>query len=498
MTSAVGTDGRVRPVAVIDIGSNSIRLVVYERGNRVPIPVFNEKVLCGLGRELDETGKLSQDGVDQALVALPRFVEIARTMRVERLEMLATAAVREAGNGDDFVRKVEQLTGHKVEIVTGEEEARLSGCGVLSGAPDADGVMGDLGGGSVELVHIFGGRTGEQATLPLGPLRLDPKMRSKPARARDMVDLYLSELGWLDILQGRSFYAVGGAWRAVAKLHMVHVDYPLHVIHHYRMDGAQALDFTRFVSRLSPDTLSKVHGINKRRVETLPYAALLLNRIMTRVQPSELVFSAYGLREGALFDRLPENIQREDPLLFACRQFAAYESSSVVDGDRLHQWIAPLFKNHDPREDRLRHAACLMSDIARWEHPDYRAEHALMRVLRFPFVGIDHPGRAFVGLAVASRHSLPSEGVSAMDTVNALIDPDAQTRARATGLAIRFAYTVSGGMNALLNRYALALEDDCIVLTGPEGDRVVMGEAVERRLSSLAKTLGLKYRIVTL
>lgn len=487
------------PAAVVDIGSNSIRLVVYETSDRAPLPIFNEKILCGLGSGLDATGQLSPDGVEQALAALPRFMDVVDAMGVQQVDMLATAAVREASNGQDFVDRAQALCKRPVEVLSGEEEARLSGLGVLSGTPEADGVMGDLGGGSVELVELGDGKTGEQATLPLGPLRLDRKIITKPAKARAVIDDHLAAIPWLDRMKGRRFYVVGGAWRTFARLHMVHVAYPLHIIHHYGIRGDQVLDFADFVAQLSPNTLKKVHGVSKRRIGTLPYAAMLMHRIVSALEPTEVVFSANGLREGCLFDRLPPEERAVDPLVAACHHVAEHErTSAAVDGESLFEWMSPLMPNEDPRETRLRHAACMLSDIARWEHPDYRAEHALMRVMRLPVVGIDHPGRAFLALAVASRHAQMDERVEPMRAIAGVLDPAAMDRARAIGLSMRLAYTLSGGISRLLARFRIAREGDVVRLHVPDDCQHMVGEVVERRLGTLSKTLGTTYEAIRL
>ena len=478
------------PVAVIDIGSNSIRLVIYEGAERAPLPVFNEKVLCGLGRDLERTGKLSDEGVSMALQALPRFIHLAESMGASRIDMLATAAVREAKNGDEFVENVKEVCGHDITILSGVEEARLSAMGLISGTPGADGIMGDLGGGSVELVSLNKGEIGDLSTLPLGPLRFGNKFISNPNKAKRGIDEAVDAIGWLGAGEDKTFYAIGGAWRSLARLHMIHTDYPLHIMHHYRLPYDKAMDFTQLVSKLSSDTLFKIHGLNRRRVETLPYAAILLNRLLLKIQPSDVVLSAYGLREGSLFDKLPEEKRGEDPLMDACRRYAIRHRVSAVDGDQLHDWLGPAFPEADETEQRLRHAACLITDIGRGEHPDYRPEHTLMRVLRFPFVGINHHDRAFLALSVASRYGQLSEDEGLMPTIVAVMEDRECLRARAIGMAIRLAYSLSGGVAALLNQFALRRLDDGLVLEVKEPDAAaLLGDIVERRLASLAKIL---------
>lgn len=475
---------------MIDIGSNSIRLVVYEADERAPLPVFNEKVLCGLGRDLERTGKLSDEGVSMALQALPRFIHMAESMGVGRIDMLATAAVREAENGSDFAADVKAACGRDICILSGIEEARLAAMGLISGTPKAEGLMGDLGGGSVELVSLSNGNIGKLTTLPLGPLRFGSKFISTPTKAKRAIDAALDKIDWLGLGEGATFYAIGGAWRSLARLHMIHTDYPLHIMHQYRLSYDKAIDFTQLVSKLSSETLYKIHGLNRRRVETLPYAAILLNRLLLKIQPVDVVLSAYGLREGSLFDKLPAERREEDPLIDACRRYSLLRKVSAVDGDQLQDWLRPAFPDADDTEERLRHAACLITDIGRWEHPDYRPEHTLMRTLRFPFVGIDHHERAFLALAVAARYGQLSESEGVMPTIVAVLGEKERLRSRAIGMAIRLAYSLSGGVINLLQQFALRRLDDGLVLEVKNSDATaLLGDMVERRLASLAKLL---------
>lgn len=490
-TVADGPDG---PVAVIDIGSNSIRLVVYELQNRSPLPVFNEKVLCGLGRGLSETGRLSVEGGSEALESIARFAALADVMGVRTVLAFATAAVRDAQDGADFIENVRRRCGLDVEILSGSEEARLSGLGVVSGMPEARGVIGDLGGGSVELVEVGEGRCGRQATLPLGPLRVGEKLFSKPSKMKGAIDEALDAIDWSSQFVGQDFYAVGGAWRTVARIHMDHTNYPLHVIHHYTIRAREAVDFARFVSKLSQNTLAKVPGINKRRLDTIPYAALLLQRLLVRTGAERLVFSALGLREGVLFDRLPEAERTDDPLLTTCRRYQLPVARHIVDGDAVWRWTRPAFSGEDAAESRMRRAACLLSDVAHLEHPDYRAEHALMRVLRLPLVGIDHPGRAFVATAVASRHARLRNG-GAMHTVRSLLDDMDIEHARAVGMGMRLAYTLSGGIAEILHRFGLEQREDRLILSVPSDLAQLVTDGVERRLKSFADALDCKPEI---
>lgn len=485
-TSAAAGGARI---AVVDIGSNSIRLVVFDRLTRAPVPLFNEKVLCGLGRGLEKSGRLNEAGVELALANLNRFVTIAAAMEVGRIDLLATAAVRDAANGREFVAQVERGCNVPVRVLSGEEEARLSALGVLAGIPEADGLMGDLGGGSLELVELTKGALGRHATLPLGPLRL--MAAADRDEARRMVESHLGTLAWLGDLRVPNFYPVGGAWRTLARIHMEQTHYPLHVIQQYHLARRQTEDVTRVLSRLGKRSLA---NLPRRRAEILPYASIVLERLLRLCRPERIVFSAYGLREGHLYSELPAAEQKKDPLLAACSDIAMAEQRFAVLGPLLSDWLDPLFPLDGVAERRLRQAICLLSDLAWREHPDYRAKHAFTRMLYLPVGGIEHVERVIAAMALAVRYGGEPGGADLLSVVS-MLDEAQRRRAMVTGLALRLAYSVSGATAELLSRTALRRDDVRVTLLLPPGERAMHGEAVQRRLDALGKALGLATKV---
>ena len=480
-------------VAVIDIGSNSVRMVVFDGPLRAPLAKFNEKVLCGLGKSLALTGEIDAQAAQAALQTLRRFSALARKMGVSRTRTVATAAVREATNGPEFVRRVEEQCGLTVEVLSGLEEARLSACGVLSGIPDADGIVGDIGGGSLELVNLQGGEIRESVTLPLGALRLFAEGLSEKALI-ERIDEHLQAVPWLGNSGARPLYVVGGAWRAIAKIHIKQRKYPLAIIHQYALDAARLDEVMRLLVHQSQASLSKIPGLSGKRVETMKIAALVLARLIARTHSRSVVFSSYGLREGILFDELPDDLRRLDPFIEACKNMAVKEGRFPEHGDELVDWIEPLFASDDGRFGRLRLAAAMLSDIGWGVHPDYRAGQAFRRILRAPFTAVDHRERAIVALAVYVRYNGNPKGAAAASGRNLLDDADIIYATR-LGLALRSAHTLSGGAYGLLGDSSLKVQGKYLTLEGRESCDQLMGEVVERRLASLAKAFGLKARI---
>lgn len=472
------------PVAVVDIGSNSIRLVVYDCLDRAPLPLFNEKVLCGLGRGLSETGRLNPEGVEMARANLARFARLLSELRVDRVDVLATAAVRDAEDGAKFVKDIEKTMACTISILPGEEEARLAAYGVLSGMPGISGIVGDLGGGSLELVGIDNGALTQQVTLPLGPFRMGNKPHDEMAEA---IDEILSKLDWLDYFNGRDFYPVGGAWRSIAKVQLAVSRHPLKVIHHHTVRTGELKDLVDLIAHQGGESLTKLPGVSKRRLDTLPYGALLFERLISRMKPARVVFSAYGLREGHLYSLLPESVRKLDPLLHAAAKVDA-RSAHWTRGDEICDWLDPLFIGEPSDAQRLRRAACLLSDIGAGEHPEYRAENAFLLALRSPVPGIDHAGRVFVATTLYARYGGKAGSGPTSDVIS-LLDEASVARAQVLGSALRLAHTLTGGATEVLRHSVLELEDKSVTLRLDESDAVLDGEVVRRRLDALARAL---------
>lgn len=474
--------------AIIDIGSNSVRLVVFSGPRRNPALIFNEKVMAGLGRSLAETGTIDSASMGRAIQALERFRIVAREMDVDETVCVATAAVRDASNGEEFTRKVEAL-GLDITILSGDDEARTAGMGVLSAIPDADGIVGDLGGGSLDLALVAGGKVLETATLPLGVLRAAAIRRTdRTALARQFKAL-VAAYPWLAEHAGKTFYLVGGSWRAFARLDMHLTAYPIKVLHQYRIGIDRPEEVLAGYKAMDRDTLRQATGLAPSRIETLPDAIELLRLMRRHLRPSEFVVSSFGLREGLLFARMDEDVRQRDPLLVATDRFGQLQSRFGEDAQPLFDWIAPVFAGDPPDWQRWLLAACHLSDVAWQASPDFRAERGLEIALHGNWVGIDVIGRSMIGQALYTNFGggprpFPLERHVASE---AMLD-----RAIGWGLAMRLAQRLAAGTHDVLRRSHLKRHGDMLELVLEPRDRALLGEVVERRLRRLAQHLGLR------
>ncbi|MBN9309792.1 Ppx/GppA phosphatase family protein [Devosia sp.] len=469
--TAQGRIKGARPVAVLDIGSNSVRLVVYERHARSLTPLYNEKTACALGRGLAQTGKIAYENIDRALTAIQRFALVSRLMRVGTTHILATSAVREASNSKAFVDAVEQTMGGKVTVLSGAEEAHFAALGAISGMPGFNGVVGDLGGGSLELSTISGGIDSTGETHQLGVIRLQDDSENSPSRGQAIAKRRLKKSALLDG-QGGSFCAIGGTWRSLAKVHQVLRNYPLHMVQNYEVGAADMLDLCEQIVAATASGKAYVGAelASSSRRDLVPYGAAVMIEVLKAGKFSSVIFSALGVREGYLFGLLDEGERAIDPLLQMAEDVNVLRSRSPQHAEDLISFSGGLLETPgiaEPAEEtRLRRTACYLADIGWRGHPDYRGEQAVDMVAYGAATGIDHPGRAFLAEVLAVRYmGLKQKSMSA--SLLALSGATMSARARLLGAMFRVGYPMSAAMPGVLPRIRFELDANVLRLLLP-------------------------------
>jgi exopolyphosphatase/guanosine-5'-triphosphate,3'-diphosphate pyrophosphatase len=489
-----------RPLSIIDIGSNSIRLVVYEGIARSPTVLFNEKMLAGLGRGLVSTGKLDPEAVTRSMEEFGRFRALSEQAGAEHLYVIATAAAREAENGADFIHRAEEVLGTEIRILSGREEAYYSALGVISGFHPADGIAGDLGGGSLELVDVKGEAIGDGITLPLGGLRLQDMAKNSYAAATKIAREQVARAELLHAGAGRPFYAVGGTWRNLARLHMLTTNYPLAVMHHYEMNLGSSVAFLQKVARGDIEKIKGIDGVSKARRALLPYGAIVMLEIIAAMQPSEIAVSALGVREGFLFSLLTPDEQKVDPLISASEELALLRARSVTHAHELVEWTDKSLAAFDivetGEEARYRHSACLLADIGWRAHPEYRGTQSLNIIAHASLLGVDHPGRLFLALVNAFRNDGVFNDAVAPE-LKALATPRYVDRARLLAAMMRVVYLLTASMPGVMPRLKWAKRDGgTLALVLPSDLAGLYGERPMGRLAQLARISGRKLELV--
>ncbi|MFS4437282.1 Ppx/GppA family phosphatase [Paracoccaceae bacterium GXU_MW_L88] len=485
--------GQEMRVGVIDVGSNSVRLVVFEGAARSPAYFFNEKVLCGLGKDMADSGVLNPEGRARAHETLNRFAALAKAMEVQSLNGVATAAVRDAEDGPDFVAQVEAETGITLQVASGPEEGRLSAQGVLLGWPDAEGIVCDIGGSSLELAELSGGEIGRCETSALGPLKLQQFEKAKDRAA--YIEKTLKKLHKKFPGKPDRMFLVGGSFRAIARVDMERNGYPLKVLHEYRMTPEQAAETAEWCAGQDADGLGELGtDTSAARLQLVPLAAEVLARIVKEFSPAELAISSYGIREGMLYEALPKQLRSRDPLIEACLHMEAASARFPGAGDALYLWMQPLFRDEPKEVLRLIHAASLLHDINWRSHPDYRAETCFETATRANLGGLAHDERIFLGLALLHRYKNSRKHVDD-EFVAGVVDEQMRQKAERVGRALRLGAMLAGGSAAALSDTELTLEKSRLTLhLGPQAKRF-FGETVTKRASALADSLGAEAEI---
>ena len=479
------------PYAIVDIGSNSVRLVVYDQLGRAPMPRFNEKSLCRLGEGLAQSGAIAAEGFRRTVEAVRRFRAIADVMGVTDIDATGTEAIRRASNGPALAAAITSECGLEVRILSGAEEARFAALGVISSFFRPVGLVADMGGGSLEVAEALDDHVGERwVSLPLGALPVEAMLAAGLAEAKRRVDALLQKS--LPPALGRPvFYAVGGGWRSIAKAHLEAIQAPVRVVHGHALATADARDFAKSLLRLSPAKLASMPGVAVRRARTLPAAALVLDRVLKRLGPERVVFSALGLREGFLYSRLSKSEQYLDPLIEGAQLIGLPQARVAEFAPALANWTANIFPGERPAEARLRVAVCALSDIAWRDHPDLRAEESYRRLLQFPFIGVDHAERAFIAASIHARYAGRPDA-HWLIPASSLLTPTTRRRAQILGSAILLAYRFSGGVPAALASSRLRIEADGVRLEVGAAARAPDSEVVADRLKLLASAVGVR------
>lgn len=470
--------------AIIDIGSNTVRMVVFDGPLRAPRAILNERVTAKLGKGVYETGELSAKAMQAALAMLARFALLLRAREVQSVEVVATAASRDASNGREFLAEVERL-GLAPVLLSGEEEALTSAQGVIAAFPGAKGVVADLGGGSLELVHIKDDASDHGCSLPFGSLRLPALVATGAQRFNRTVRKAIKASGF-ECAAGEMLYLVGGSHRALARFAMLRDEWPLDDPHGFSLDRDQAVSLCRALR--SGKAPTAVPGLSASRTAGLPHTAALLSELLRDVKPASVTFSSWGLREGRLFAGLSEQERAQVPLLAGIADFTASYRVVPEFARQMSQWIGELDPADEGQDLELREAAVALTLASQRLEPNLRPQHALEWALRKRWIGVSAEGRAMLA---ASALANCGAAVDRPDLLR-LASPAAIKRAAIWGSAIRLGRRLSGETAGLLAKTRLEKRKDKLVLVVDPDARGLINDSVLKDLRALAAKLSLE------
>jgi exopolyphosphatase/guanosine-5'-triphosphate,3'-diphosphate pyrophosphatase len=476
---------RKRPlVGVIDIGSNSVRLVVYDGLKRVPLALFNEKHHCGLGSGIQKTGRLSEESKASARKTLKRFSVLAQQMELEHVCAVATAAMRDAEDGAQFAEELTTLSGIPIRIIAGEEEASLAAQGILASIYKPEGLAGDLGGGSLELVEINQLSAQEQVSVRLGALRLVDAFGTDEEAMRAHVRKTLSEIRWIGNAH-KNFYAIGGGFRTIAAIHMYKTHYPLHIMHNYTIAKDEIQSFCKWLLSLSAKERDQLEGLSSRRRDIFVPSIIIMQEILRLGNVENVVFSASGIREGLLYSQLPQHLQREKALMASLQHMMGGAYVDPVYAEALNGWLEPLMPHEKDIQRKLRKAMCLLGDISLSVHPEFRADWAFEHVIQSSLWGISHRHRVALALALYHRYRRKWKR---QDAVIELLSERDKAWAAVVGLGASLAFEISGGASQQLQAITLHINrDKSVQLSGEKDALMMLPAAVEKRLDGLSE-----------
>ena len=476
-------------VGVIDVGSNSVRLVVFDGAARSPAYFYNEKIMCALGAGLSETGILNPEGRVRALSAIRRFAALAEGMGITPLTAVATAAVREASDGMDFHDEVLRETGVKIWVIDGREEARLSAQGVLLGWPGSYGLVCDIGGSSMELADLAEGRVGRRVTSALGPLKLREMKGGKKAVKAYVKETMAQLHSEMEGEKAMRLFLVGGSWRAIARIDMERRSYPLTVLHEYRMTARQISKTVNYIAMSDPTELRQRCNISESRMSLVPLASIVLKELIRVFKPKDVAVSSYGIREGMLYEQMPKELRERDPLIEACRFAESKDARLPGFGRHLYDFVSPLFPRANWQRKRIIKAACLLHDVSWRAHPDYRGEITFDNATRANLGGLKHYERVILGLSLLYRYQ-NKRGGAHLDPLYAMLDAVQIREAEVLGRAMRLGAMLWLNVDKAPGKIKWKPKKRELTLILAHEARPLFGEVAEARLASLTEALG--------
>jgi len=392
------------PVAVVDIGSNSGRVLVFrpEAGGHLHV-LAGSRAALRLARGLDRTGRIPPEALDRAFLALGDFKAIAGGSGVRRFEAAGTSALRDAANGPPFIRRVKRELGITIRILSGLEEARYGFLGAVGGLPVDDGVFFDLGGGSLQVGRFRARRLASASSVPLGSLRVsdaflesDPPTPRELRKLREHVRETLEEAGLRRLVAGERLVGTGGSLRNLAKVDQRASGYPIARLHGYELERRRLHEIAAALASARQKKRARVPGLNADRRDSVVGGAIVIETLMEVLRADAVIVSGQGVREGLALSMARETLE---PVALVRRRSldalaARFVGWSEDRASRREETAAGLYAALERRPKReleaaLRQGARIL-DIGRTVDFFDRHEHVADLVLATDLQGFSH------------------------------------------------------------------------------------------------------------
>lgn len=475
--------------AVIDIGSNTVRLVIYGGSARAPGVLHNEKVSARLGKGVSENGRIGRKSANLALASLARYRQLLSLLEVDQIDVVATAATRDATNGAEFLDEVRAL-GLNPRQLSGEEEALTSAKGVAWAFPGANGIVADLGGGSLELTEISGYHCTHGVSMPIGSLRLQAMRAKGAAHFRRDVDKMLDRADWT-ANPGSTLFLVGGSLRAFARYAIAREKSLIDDPHGFTMTADEVLKLARSIVRTPPTDPAMLTGISGARAASLPDTAALLSVLVEHLKPEKLVFSSWGLREGVLFENSGSELRDIDPLIAGTTAFAAARGVSSQQIESVVGWTSGIAAERTAGAARLHHAAVALCLASTRIEPHLRGALARDWAMRKRWVGIKSHDRYLMAGAI-----LANANMTALMPQPVGISANLLHAARTWGLTVRLCRRFSALAPRVVALSSLKLGEGQLNLHVAEEIAALVDENTRKDLKNLAQHLGVSSSIL--
>ena len=483
------TDERI---AIIDIGSDTVRFQIFENFKDNQVAIFNKKITCGLGKDLIKNNKLNKDSIKKAMNALYYIKELIDSSKIKNYEIFATEAVRVAKNRDAFIADAENILKKKIHVLTGDEEAKYSAMGCIVGLKKSNGLVADLGGGSLELAEVKKKEVMNTLSLPLGVHRA----KSKNNKIIDKFKSSLQNTEWLNENKFKRVILTGGTWRAIVKLYFDKYNYPLKVIHHFKPDFDNFVLMLEEVSNFKKKDLLQYSLITKDKTPFIRYAAKLALEIINKVSAKQVVISYTAIREGYISEKIKLNY-KNDPLEYQSLKVAAIANelnSRAVNFKNIKLFTNNFFKKRSYLNKRIRESAANYITTGDSIARDERGLFVFKQIIKSEILKFSHSDRVMLATIIFVFHN--GINYNEIKDYRKIINKNKLLSSIELGLFLRIVYEIGQLSNFNYSNISIYVKDSNLIFSIPKNYSELLNSRFNKFILMLSKHKKLSQKII--